>query len=151
MDVEVLAQFLVEAKRSTYASQQGQIVPSRKGSKDLAYRKGEYYYVDSYVGEKDFSGQEIVYLRDEPIWSMNYYGWMLRDDVPAGFIETLRGALLRVETNRPFRGCPMYSQGKYIYRCDTQGAAVHFVGREWIEYDGAEVYSLYFHGGQIRK
>jgi hypothetical protein len=82
MSLVELADFLVETKVNTYAAQKGKIDSSRKGSHDLAYRKGGYSSVDSYFGEKDFSGAEIVYQEEKPIWSMNYYWKMLRDDVP---------------------------------------------------------------------
>jgi hypothetical protein len=150
LDDEELARFLVEAKRNTYASQTGKIASSRMESKDLGYRNNDYYYVDSYFGEKDFSGQEIVYHKDKPIWIMNYYGKMIQDDVPQGFIETLRGALMRVEVDRPFRGCSSYSDGKFSYNCESEGTFRSFTGQESIEYDGRKVYHLHFHGGQIR-
>jgi len=145
-----LSQFLVEAKRSTYASQKGKVASSRLRSNDLAFRKGSYSYLDSYFGEKDFSGQEIVYFDSTPLWSMNYYGRMLQDDVPPGFIETLRGALMSVDEDNPFRGCSLYSEGKYTYSCFSEGALSFFIGHESITFDQKEVYQLDFHGGQIR-
>jgi hypothetical protein len=105
MNLVELADFLVEAKVNTYAAQRGKVESSRKGSCDWAYGNGRYYYLDSYVGEIDFSGEEIVYLEERPIWSMNYYGKMLRDDAPEGFIETLREALLKIGREEPYRGC----------------------------------------------
>jgi hypothetical protein len=149
-NIDDLARFLVEAKRNTYASQKGGIASSRKASKDLGYKKDGWYYLDSYFGEKDFSGQEIVYLDGAPMWSMNYYGRMRRDDVAPGFIETLREALLRVEEARPYRGCRSHTRGDYAYHCRSDGTILRFEGRESIEYKAEEVYCLLFHGGQIR-
>ena len=57
--MKALAKFLVNAKRSTYAAQKGKIPSSRKHSKDLAFKENDYYYLDSYFGEKDFSREEI--------------------------------------------------------------------------------------------
>ncbi len=34
-------------------------------------------YHDSYVGEADFLGQELVYRDRRPVWSMAYYGYLL--------------------------------------------------------------------------
>jgi hypothetical protein len=148
--IDELARFLVQAKRSTYASQGGKIPSRRLGAKDLAYEAGRYRYVDSYFGELDFSGQEDVYLDGVPTWSMNYYGRMIRDDVPEGFIETLREALLLVDTDKPYRGCEQYKRGRYIYTCHTEGTILAFHGQETITHEGEEVYRLHFHGGQIR-
>ena len=145
-----LADFLVEAKVNTYAAQKGIIDSSRKGSHDLSFRKGGYSYVDSYFGEKDFCGEEIVYLEERPVWSMNYCGKMLRDSVPDGFIETLREALQKVRKEEPFRGCRYYKRGRYEYFCTTEGAIGFFHGCETVEYEKEEVYRLYFHGGQLQ-
>jgi hypothetical protein len=150
MNTAELVDFLVEAKLNTYASQKGKVDSSRKGSHDLAYRKDGYHYIDSYFGEKDFSGEEIVYLGDTPIWSMNYYGKMLRDNVPEGFIETLREALLKIRKEEPYRGCRYYARDRYEYFCTTEGAIGFFHGCETVEYEKKEVYRLYFHGGQVR-
>jgi hypothetical protein len=149
-DAGELAGFLVEAKRNTYASRMGKTAPSRKASKDLGFARGKFRYLDSYFGERDFSGQEVVYYDETPIWSMNYYGRMASDEVPPGFIETLREALLKVEESRPFRGCGMYARGEYTYHCGSDGTLLFFHGQERIEHARQEVYRLYFHGGQIR-
>lgn len=87
-DIELnnLGKFLVNAKRNTYAAQKGKVLSSRKFSKDLAFEENDYYYLDSYFGEKDFSGEEIVYFKQIPIWSMNYYGKMIKENIPEGFI-----------------------------------------------------------------
>jgi hypothetical protein len=145
-----LARFIVEAKTNTYASQRGEVASLRKGSKDLEYRRDRFYYLDSYFGEKDFSGQEVVYLNDVAIWSMNYYGRMVQDDVPPGFIETLREALQKVEPDRPYRGCAQYVSRGFTYKCSSDGMIQSFLGEETMAYDQKEVYRLYFHGGQIR-
>ena len=63
---------------------------------------------------------------------MNYYGWILQDDLPVGFSEALRGALLRVTPERPFRGCAEHTEGKYGYHCSVEGNIFLFLGREWI-------------------
>lgn len=149
MDHSELAIFLVEAKKNTYAAHKGKVGSSRKGSKDLAYRRGGYDYLDSYFGERDFSGQEIVYLDEKPVWSMNYYGKMLNEDVPEGFNEALREALLRIEKVEPYRGCRNYRRRELAYSCTPVGAISYFHGHETIDYKGQEIYRIYFHGGQI--
>jgi len=70
--------------------------------------------------------------------------------VPPGFIETLRGALMRVEVPQPFRGCSSYSEGGYSYTCVSEGTVLAFLGHELITYEKQKVYQLHFHGGQIR-
>ena len=145
-----LGKFLVNAKRNTYATQKGKVPSSRKLSKDLAYEENDYYYLDSYFGEKDFSGEEIVYFKESPIWSMNYYGKTLKESITEGFIETLREALQKVSEEKPFRGIEEYVRGKYKYRCSNEGTIDFFNGIESIFYGDEEVYRLYFHGGSIK-
>ncbi|MBN2853323.1 MAG: hypothetical protein JXQ23_11370 [Clostridia bacterium] len=69
-----LTEFIVKAKKNTYASGLGKVESSRRLSTDLYYRENEYEYADSYFGAKEFSGQEVVYRDNLPVWSMNYYG-----------------------------------------------------------------------------
>jgi hypothetical protein len=149
MDLAELALFLVEAKKNTYAAQKGLAASSRKGSKDLAYRRGRFDYRDSYFGERDFSGQEIVYRDEKPFWSLNYYGRMLTEEVPEGFIEALREALARVEKEEPYRGCRNHTKNDFAYSCIPVGDISFFHGHEAITCKGQEIYRLYFHGGQI--
>ncbi len=145
-----LRKFLVNAKRNTYATQKGEVPSSRKSSKDLAFVENDYYYLDSYFGEKDFSGEEIVYYKELPVWSMNYYGKLIKENLPEGFIETLREALQKVLEEKPFRGPEEYIRGRYKYRCSNEGDIDFFNGIESICYNNEEVYRLYFHGGYIK-
>ena len=143
-DIEMknLGKFLVNAKRNTYAAQKGKVPSSRKYSKDLAFEENDYYYLDSYFGEKDFSGEEMVYFKELPIWSMNYYGKMIKENIPEGFIKTLREALQRVSEDKPFRGPEEYIRGKYKYRCSNEGNIDFFRGTESIFYENEEVYTF---------
>ena len=149
MSLDALAQFLIIAKRNTYAAQQGMVAPSRLASHDLAYEQGPFSYLDSYVGSRDFSGQEVVYYQSIPRWSMNYYGRMIEDDLPPGFIETLREALCLVTAGAPYRGIPIHHRGRYTYRCTSEGDMEWFQGEESIELDGRCIYELRFHGGRV--
>ncbi|HLI90766.1 MAG TPA: DUF5680 domain-containing protein, partial [Ktedonobacteraceae bacterium] len=54
--------------------------PYRLGSKDLQFSEHDWAYHDSYPGESDFIGQEIVYYRVKPVWGMNYFGVILQPD-----------------------------------------------------------------------
>jgi hypothetical protein len=72
-----LNDFIVMAKRATYAAAAAKSLPYRLGTSDLQFRDGPWSYHDSYVGEADFLGQEIVYRDRRPVWSMAYYGYLL--------------------------------------------------------------------------
>ena len=57
---ETLEQLIVRAKQSTYVRGSRKLLPYRLGSKDLQWTEGDWAYHDSYLGESDFIGQEIV-------------------------------------------------------------------------------------------
>ncbi len=70
-----LVPFLIEAKRHAYADgMTARVEPLVPGSIQLEYRMGDWLYRDAYVGEEFFAGQEIVYYRNRPWWSMVYAG-----------------------------------------------------------------------------
>ena len=146
---EMLA-FLLEAKHKTYAGN-GQHAPSsRPASVDLPYQDGDYLYLDSYLGGVRFLGEEGVWFKRQPLWGMNYYGWMLVTEVPAGFGEFLKQALLEVPAEAPYRGPAYFVAGEFEYYCQSQGSPECFEGRETIEQAGTQIYELVFHGGSIQ-
>jgi len=139
--------FLIEAKRHTYAAGGPPSGSSRRASKDLGYSLGDYEYLDSYLGEMDFIGEEVVYLREMPIWGMNYHGRSI-GDTDVG--EILHGALMEPPREAPYRGPRFYKKGNCEYRCSWEGAPDDFCGEEEILIDGKRIYFLRFHGCSLR-
>lgn len=143
--------FLLRAKKSTYAAgDAGQVASSRIASHDLAYREGEWSYLDTYLGGHAFIGQEAVWKGGIPMWGMNYYGSMTVPDVPEGFGDFLKLALRNVTPEAPFRGPARFACERYLYSCEWEGKPGWFRGEELITQDGQAVYMLDFHGGVIR-
>ena len=140
-------EFLIRAKRATYAGKGAETAPSRPGSHDLAYREGEMLYIDTYLGGERFAGEEALWVSGVPVWSMNYVGRVTGAPFSGDF---LKEALLRVPADRPYRGPEAYENGDYAYACAVTGDDDWFQGRETIRYRGAEIYECYFHGGMIR-
>ena len=64
--------FLIRAKRATYAGKGAETVPSREKSHDLIYEDGDYMYYDTYLGGNKFAGEEALWIKKNPYWSMNY-------------------------------------------------------------------------------
>ena len=81
MSPDSLNAFIVRAKAVTYVGGGGKVAPSRPGSHDLTFAGGDWSYRDSYFGGTDFLGQETVWLKGEPVWAMNYYGYILRPEL----------------------------------------------------------------------
>ncbi len=146
MDQQVIA-FLIRAKRATYAGKGAETTPSRPASHDLVYRDGDYMYYDTYLGGGGFAGEEALWIREVPYWSMNYAGRVTGEPFSGDF---LKEALFCVPEETPYRGPREYRNGDYTYRCETDGNFDWFQGKETIEYRGKQIYECYFHGGIIR-
>jgi Domain of unknown function (DUF5680) len=148
--------FLIEAKRHTYAAGMPPTGSSRRASKDLGYAYGDYEYLDSYFGAAEFIGQELVYRKGIPIWGMNYYGRATADaddgeqSDAVGMGDVLHAALMKPPLEAPYRGPRSLVMGDCAYRCDWTGLLEGFHGEEEILRSGERIYFLRFHGGSIR-
>ncbi|WP_127534458.1 DUF5680 domain-containing protein [Paenibacillus kobensis] len=141
--------FLVEAKKNTYASGSGGLIePIKQGSKDLSFKESEYEYMDSYFGELNFIGQEIVWFSGKPVWGMNYYG--LTYDPIEGFPQFLFECLKQVTPQAPYRGPSYYKNNVFGYSCSWTGEINNFQGEESILFNNKVIYRLSFHGGNIQ-
>ncbi len=145
-----LIDFLVKAKRKTYAGHGAEVCPCRPKSHDLKYEEktssGELLYIDTYLGGKNFSGEEALWRDEEPLWSMNYFGRVIEEPFSGDF---LKAALFEVTSEKPFRGPDIFRQGDYTYHCQSRGDFEWFQGYEDIFYLDKKIYELYFHGGVI--
>lgn len=139
-------EFLMRAKRATYAGKGAESAPSRPASHDLVYEEGGLKYLDTYLGGRRFSGEEAVWQNGVPVWAMNYCGRVTGEPFSGDF---LKEALLHVSGETPYRGPARFEDGKYTYLCKPEGTLEWFQGREEIRFGGETVYELYFHGGIV--
>ncbi len=139
--------FLLEAKRKTYAGKGAETASSRPSSHDLLYREGDYLYIDTFLGGEAFSGEEAVWLREVPIFSMNYVGRVIGDGFSGDF---LKAALSHVPEAAPYRGPAFFHDGPYTYRCSASGSIDWFQGYEEIFRDDELIFECFYHGGRIR-
>lgn len=147
MEKEKLIKFLLKAKKSTYAAKGAEVESSRPQSHDLKYEKGQLLYIDSYLGGEKFAGEEAVWIKDNPVWAMNYYGRVLA----AGFEgDFLKEALLNVPAEMPYRGPAEYTKNDLKYKCSVTGNFEYFKGYEAIYNEDHKVYECRFHGGIIK-
>jgi len=151
-----LEQFIVQAKSNGWvgALKGGKkISASRKGSFDIIYDDGYFHYQDSFVGFSDFCGQEHVTEKNEPVWSMVYYGYLLQ---PAKFtgdeaVTVLKHALSKMYSKNRFLGGFCHVEGPYEYRDMNFGDYRRFNGIEKIFMNSELVYELIYCGGTVRK
>ena len=147
MTRDEIIQFLMRAKRATYAGKGAETASSRPSSHDLEYREGDLMYLDTFLGGERFAGEEALSIGDVPYWSMNYLGRVTETSYSGDY---LKEALLRVPFEKPFRGPQEFSDGDYTYKCEVSGDFEWFQGYETIEYRGAVIYDCYFHGSTIK-
>jgi len=151
-----LYDFLVEAKKQTYANENVEkILSSRKGSFDYEYSNDKMVYHDTYFGGTKFMGEEVVYSSlDTPIWGMNYYGITLNENLSEEAIDNaLRPALMKVGEDNilPVRGPKEYINNGYKYTFEVNGNLDYFEGVETISKGDEKIYILKCHGGIIKR
>lgn len=152
LPVDVLANFLSEANKQSYANKDAlKVQSSRLNSEDYHCEKDDLMYHDTYFGSRDFIGEEIVYVESKPTWGANYYGFILKAEVGEkelyGF---LRQALMAENKSlMPVRGLDGFSNGEWSYRFSAKGNLKRFSGQEEITLKGEVVYRCWIHGGYI--
>ena len=139
-----LRAFLVRAKIDTYVTGNNQSASSRSASHDFQYVENDFMYIDTYLGGEKFIGEECVWLKNTPVWGMNYYGQTLSENFNSAFFKE---ALSQVTPSMPFRGPELYQKGDFTYQCQVQGDFDFFTGEEKLYCKQEKVYSCVFHGG----
>jgi hypothetical protein len=149
--LETLEQFIVRAKQATYVGNGLELLPYRLGSKDLQFRAGGFIYHDSYLGESDFIGQEIIYYSLQPVWGMNYFGWILQPDkiTSAQAGQMIKKSLSRLYNEGRFLGGFEYKDNALRYFDTNTGNTSSFLGTEYIYLGEELVYQLAYHGGLL--
>lgn len=151
----MIRDFLIEAKKSTYAKGTAEKIESnRLGSKDYEYKKGNMLYHDTYFGGTNFIGEEVVYIDNKIYWAMNYYGVTLDENLGEEAMDNaLRPALMQVgisENIIPVRGPREYKNGDFKYTFEVSGDLTNFSGIETIYKNDKKIYELKCNGGLIK-
>ena len=152
IDKQRLCKFLVDAKKSTYAAGETakKIVEADK-STTLIFEDDDLKYHDNYFGGEPFGGREVVFLQNEPIYIMTYYG-LVNESVSdfEAVYKVLQKALSLIPEDHPFRGPKKYTEGDLIYENSYTGEIDNFFGEEIISTaDGKEIYKARYIGGFV--
>jgi len=147
VNLQELARFIVSAKKNTYAGK-GEGRRGTDNSKNLQYEDGDYVYGDRYFGSARFGGEEVVWLKGEPVWLMNYYGGVENKAADSEKVFVfLRKALLQVSPEKPFRGPPFFRDGDFEYTNSSIGDVARFKGTERVTLRGEIIHTLEYTGG----
>ena len=147
-----LLSFIIRAKQSTYAGSGGTVAkePPFPGAKLLEYEEGELSYQDLYFGSLQFTGQEVIYQKGDPVWSMNYSGKCFKGASTDIIYDFLRQALLKPTLDAPYRGpVALYGDNGLRYANHYTGDIDFFSGQEQIWQNDILAYQLYYSGGWI--
>ncbi len=143
-----LVDFLVEARRGTYAIPHGDKLDD--GTEQMVWRRDVWTYCDRYAGQNPYGGQELVWCDDQVVWMMNYRAAVLSDLRPMEEIYDFQRTVLgEPDPDHLMRGPAIFVRGLYTYRNDIEGDLNGFAGVETISHDGEEVYRMVFHGGLV--
>lgn len=108
MDINRMIEFLLVAKRNTYAVAKNKVDSCRMKSYDYRYEdKNGFTYLDSYFGGECFVGEEVVWLHENPVWSMNYAGRIIGENFSGDFLKEV---LMQVPEDLPIRAILRYTQ-----------------------------------------
>jgi Domain of unknown function (DUF5680) len=143
--------FIVRAKAATYVGGGEKVVSCRSGSHDLKFAAGDWSYLDSYFGGRDFIGEEVVFFQGKPVWAENYYGRILRSDLisPTQAGEVIKTSLSKMYAEGHFLGGFEHQHKEFRYVDTSEGEGESFRGREFIVRHGETAYELFYHGGSV--
>lgn len=149
-----LDHFFKKAGQATYAGGGIEVKPWRTGFRELEYKKGPFYYRDSYAGFFTSAGQEVIYFDDKPVWTSSYGGGMKpnyhQDEAFTHQTFTfLKKALSKKESSFQPRGPKRFQQGDWQYHCTFKGNIKKFKGSEKVLYKNKTVFTHDFFGGLI--
>ncbi len=150
--IEHLHDFIITAKAACYIGDGAKQKSSREGSHDLGFAQGDFIYLDSYYGGTDFIGQECVWFRNAPVWTMNYYGRILHDELINGECagQVIKQALSTLYREGRFLGGFEFEHSGYHYIDTNTGTFESFTGIERIMSGETEGYRLDYQGGLVK-
>lgn len=152
MNIKKLKQFIIKAKINTYASnEEGEEKILSDGSKKLIFKDGDFRYTDNYFGSESFIGKEVVFYKNNAVWTMNYSGEIISEIILKKEIYNfLKESLKKIPLSKPFRGPSSFKKGDFKYINQSKGNLQNFTGKEYILYKNKKVYKLSYQGELIK-
>lgn len=147
-----LCNFLILARKNGYAGDGQRATSKCILSKNYIYEQNDFRYEDQYFGEFIDVGEEIVWLKEIPIWGMGYRGGLydeyqhLKEEV----FSFLKRSLLNPDPIFPTRGPVKTDDGKYFYENKAIGDITSFFGDEFIITHEKKIYFRNYLGGLIK-
>lgn len=152
MMIEELRGFLVESNKAGYAGgDEKKWTKEPDGSTTIPFAKGQWRSHDNFFGGEPYGGRMVVFKDEQAVWMMVYYGWVAEGVSADPVYGVLRGALMGMPEDYPYRGPEEFKQGEYTYKNKWNGELDRFSGEEEITQDGKVIYKANYFGGLVDK
>jgi len=140
--------FLVEARRGTYAIPHGE--KQDDDTEQMTWSRSGWAYRDRYAGGNPYGGQELVWRSGKVVWMMNYYAEVVSESASLEEIYAYQREVLgQPDPEHLMRGPAIHRNGDFAYRNSVDGDISEFVGEERITWRDELVYRMRFHGGTV--
>lgn len=159
MNKKTLLNFIAKAHRHTYAGPKEIKIkykckqPILIGHKDYHFEEGDFAYHDSYAGKTWAPGREVVFFKNNPIWSMGYQGRTFGNFDENFFQDSLfpflQKALRTFKDEMPFRGPDKFEEKDFKYTFEMKGDYEYFTGQEKVYFRNEIVFLQDIIGSKI--
>lgn len=150
MNSKDLKKFLIDSNNAGYAGGKSkQWIHETDHSVTIPFEKGDWESHDNFFGGEPYGGRTVVFQKGNPVWIMVYYGWIDEGEETDPIYGILRGALMRMPEDYPFRGPKEFVEGEFIYSNSWEGDVERFSGEEKIIKNGKLVYKANYMGGLV--
>lgn len=150
MSTENLRQFLINSNKAGYAGgDKKEWIKELDGSTTIPYEEGDWKSHDNFFGGEPYGGRTVVFSGGKPVWMMVYYGKVAEGVAVNPVYAVLRGALIRMPEEAPFRGPKKYREGGFTYTNLWSGDVARFSGEEQITQDEKLIYKANYIGGLV--
>lgn len=144
----MIKEFLSKCRMKTYAAGvEGQKVD---GGNRYSIKKVDLEYRDTYFDQKwVFQGQEVIFEKETPIWSMGYRGAAVEGSDTKEVFGYLQKILKEHSDAVRLPGKKKYNDGEWKYEGKCSGTFDEFSGEEKIYQSGKLVHWMKYFGGKI--
>ena len=147
MDKKILL-FLIKSRQNTYAS--GMKAKIVAGGNVYTIKNGNLEYRDTYFDQElIFQGQELIFKKEKPVWSMSYRGAAVEGVDTKEVFGYLQKILREHSDEVRFPGKKEYSDGNWCYEDKCAGNIDEFSGEEKIYQNGKLAHWMKYFGGKI--
>lgn len=150
IDLRELERFIIAARERTALGQGRRVPPERPGAVEIVYREGGLSYRDSYFGQSQILGQEVVRRAGLPVWVMNYR-IVVRDlgksgEELAAFLQRAQQARYR---DRHLLGEYVFQERDLRYVDRSEGSLDLFQGETLVLRRERELFCMHYCGGLV--